>query len=192
MPSIMQQPPARPELVAPACLMPAPSTAPPTMAVAARDLGKRNGHVQALRSLTCQAPAVQICGFLGHNGTGKTPTLTFRITAPRADSGSARVLGWEARRHAERTAQHIGVVDEERNLYERISARDKLALMAGPYAVADAPRRSGEVLALVGLGNRARDPADKYSNLSGVSLLAGFPILLVLLPFLNANRALLG
>jgi ABC-2 type transport system ATP-binding protein len=134
------------------------------MAIETRDLCKNYGHVQALRSLTFQVPAGQIFGFLGHNGAGKTTAIKILTTVLRPDSGSARVLGWDVRRDPERIAPQIGVVYEEQNLYERISARDNLALMASLYAVPDAPRRISEVLALVGLASRAKDPVAKYSN----------------------------
>lgn len=77
------------------------------MAIEARDLCKSYGHVQALRSLTFQVPASQIFGFLGHNGAGKTTAIKILTTVLRADSGSARVLGWDVRRNPERIANQM-------------------------------------------------------------------------------------
>jgi ABC-2 type transport system ATP-binding protein len=156
MPTAVMEPPSRTLLDV--------AAAPVALAIEAQDLCKSYGHVQALRSLTFQVPAGQIFGFLGHNGAGKTTAIKILTTVLHADSGSARVLGWDVRRDAERIAQQIGVVYEEQNLYERISARDNLALMASLYDVPDARRRIGTVLALVGLESRANDPVGKYSN----------------------------
>jgi len=58
--------------------------------------------------------------------------------------------------------ERIGVVFEEQNLYERLSARNNLRFNCWLYKLPE--RRIDEVLDLVGLRERAKDPVQKLSN----------------------------
>jgi ABC-2 type transport system ATP-binding protein len=127
-----------------------------------KNLSRQFGTVKAVEDISFSVPEAEIFGFLGPNGAGKTTTIRMLTGQLRPTAGSARVAGCDV--VTERTAlkQRIGVVFEYQNLYERMSAADNLAFIADLYG---APRRRvGEVLAQVGLAERAREPIKSYSN----------------------------
>ena len=61
-----------------------------------------------------------------------------------------------------RVKPQIGVVFEYPNLYERMSGRDNLLFYAQLYGVPQ--KRVDDLLAQIGLKDRAREPVKKYSN----------------------------
>ena len=130
--------------------------------IEAQNLSRQFGAVKAVEDISFSVPEAEIFGFLGPNGAGKTTTIRMLTGQLRPTAGSARVAGCDV--VDERTAlkQRIGVVFEYQNLYERMSAADNLAFIADLYGVPG--RRVGEALALVGLGERAREPIKSYSN----------------------------
>ncbi len=130
--------------------------------IVAQNLSRQFGAVKAVEDISFSVNEAEIFGFLGPNGAGKTTTIRMLTGQLRPTAGSARVAGCDV--VTERTAlkQRIGVVFEYQNLYERMSAAENLEFIADLYG---APRRRvGEVLTLVGLAERAREPIKSYSN----------------------------
>jgi len=106
--------------------------------------------------------AGEVFGFLGPNGAGKTTTIRMLTGQLRPTSGSARVAGCDVVRERERLKPQIGVVFEFQNLYERLSARDNMLFAARLFGAPS--RRVTEVLAQVGLAERAHEPLSRYSH----------------------------
>jgi ABC-2 type transport system ATP-binding protein len=104
----------------------------------------------------------EIFGFLGPNGAGKTTTIRVLTGQLRPTSGGAWVAGCDVVKERQRLKPQIGVVFEHQNIYERDSARGNLRFYARLYGVKK--ERVHEVLAQVGLVERARDKTKKYSN----------------------------
>jgi ABC-2 type transport system ATP-binding protein len=104
----------------------------------------------------------EIFGFLGPNGAGKTTTIRMLTGQLRPTSGTAKVAGWDIVTQRQQLKPKIGVVFDNQNIYERMSARENLAFFARLYRVQKS--RVDEVLAQVGLTERARDKVQKYSN----------------------------
>jgi ABC-2 type transport system ATP-binding protein len=120
-----------------------------------------NGR-RALHGISFSVEPGEIFGFLGPNGAGKTTTIKILTGQLRPTTGWARVMGCDVVQERQQLQPQIGVVFEYQNLYERLSARDNLNFTADLYGV---PRqRVDEMLALVGLQDRARDSLKKYSN----------------------------
>jgi ABC-2 type transport system ATP-binding protein len=117
---------------------------------------------RAVDGITFDVEAGEVFGFLGPNGAGKTTTIKVLTGQLRPTSGSARVAGCDVVDERVRLKPKIGVVFEVQNLYERLSARDNLVFAARLYGVPR--RRVDEVLAQVGLTERARDRIKEYSN----------------------------
>jgi ABC-2 type transport system ATP-binding protein len=76
--------------------------------------------------------------------------------------GSARVAGCDVVRERGQLKKRIGVVFEEQNLYERLSARLNLEFSCWLYGLPKS--RVDEVLTLVNLRDRAKDAVRAYSN----------------------------
>lgn len=104
----------------------------------------------------------EIFGFLGPNGAGKTTTIRVLTGQLLPSSGSARVAGYDCASQAQRLKPFIGVVGEQQNLYDRMSGRENLAFFARLFGLSS--RRVDDVLAQVGLSNRAKESVKIYSN----------------------------
>ncbi len=128
----------------------------------ASDLRRSFGEIEAVAGITFQAKKGEIFGLLGPNGAGKTTTIRMLTGQINPSGGSARVAGCDVVRDRARLKERIGVVFEEQNLYERLSARLNLAFSCWLYHLPAS--RIDEVLDIVRLSDRARDPVRTYSN----------------------------
>ncbi|MGB7539362.1 MAG: ABC transporter ATP-binding protein [Anaerolineales bacterium] len=130
--------------------------------IEAQNLSRQFGAVHAVENISFSIPEAEIFGFLGPNGAGKTTTIRMLTGQLRPTAGTARVAGCDVVTERSALKKQVGVVFEYQNLYERMSAADNLAFIADLYG---APRRRvGEVLAQVGLADRAREPIKSFSN----------------------------
>jgi ABC-2 type transport system ATP-binding protein len=104
-----------------------------------------------------------IFGFLGQNGAGKSTTIRMSLGLVRPSSGQVRILGNDMSRHPQRALKRVGAIIEAPAFYENFSARLNLRMLAAMSGGA-APQRLEQVLELVGLRERARDPVRIYSH----------------------------
>jgi ABC-2 type transport system ATP-binding protein len=108
----------------------------------------------------------EILGLLGPNGAGKSTTAAMLggITSP--DSGRITIAGAELHATACSARQRIGLVPQDLALYEDLPAVDNLRLFGALYGLSGArlAERAAEVLALVGLHERARDRPSTFSG----------------------------
>jgi ABC-2 type transport system ATP-binding protein len=130
--------------------------------IEATDLRRSFGEKEAVAGISFSARCGEIFGLLGPNGAGKTTTI--RVLTGQIDptSGSARVAGCDVVKDRAQLKARIGVVFEEQNLYDRLSARLNLEFSCWLYNVPTS--RIDEVLDLVHLRDRAKDPVRVYSN----------------------------
>ncbi len=126
------------------------------------ELTRDYNGLRAVDGVTFDVEAGEIFGFLGPNGAGKTTTIKVLTGQLRPTSGTAQVAGCDVVEQRAQLKPRIGVVFEVQNLYERLSARDNLVFAARLYGVDRG--RVDQVLAQVGLGDRARDRIKEYSN----------------------------
>ncbi|HEU5379543.1 MAG TPA: ABC transporter ATP-binding protein [Ktedonobacteraceae bacterium] len=104
----------------------------------------------------------EIFGLLGPNGAGKTTTIRMLTGQIVPTSGHATVAGYDVVRARQQLKECIGVVPEEQNLYERLSAYNNLKFSCWLYNLPTS--RAYEVLDLVRLRERAKDPVRAFSN----------------------------
>jgi ABC-2 type transport system ATP-binding protein len=130
-------------------------------------LRRKTKEVVALQDLSLEVAEGELFGLLGPNGAGKTTTVKILTTLLIPTAGRASVLGHDVVREAGAVRPRIGfVLGGERGLYYRVSGRDNLAYFAELYAV-DRGRvraRIDELLALVGLTDRADEKVEGYSR----------------------------
>jgi len=131
-------------------------------AIQVRELTRDYNGLRAVDGITFTIEAGEIFGFLGPNGAGKTTTIKVLTGQLRPTSGTAQVAGCDVVEERQQLKPKIGVVFEYQNLYERMSARDNLIFAARLYGVPKG--RVDQVLAQVGLTDRARDRIKEYSN----------------------------
>jgi len=151
-------------------------------AVEVRDLTKTFGRITAVRGMSFTAPAGQVTGFLGPNGSGKTTTLRIVLGLVRADAGAALIGGVPYGRLAQ-PRRMAGAMLEATGFHPGRRARDHLRVLAG---AADIPgRRVDEVLDQVGLAPAARRRVREFSlgmrqRLGLAAALLGDPAVLIL------------
>lgn len=126
------------------------------------ELTREFDQLRAVDQLTFEVDQGEIFGFLGPNGAGKTTTIRMLTGQLRPTSGTAKVAGYDVVNEREQLKPKIGVVFESQNLYERMSGRENLMFSARLYGVST--QRVNDVLELIGLADRAKDPVKKYSN----------------------------
>lgn len=94
------------------------------------NLRRGYGGRVALHGLTLSIGAGEILGFLGPNGAGKSTTVKMLTGMIKPDAGHARVAGFDVVRDPLEVKQRIGYVPESAALYESLSAREYLELIA--------------------------------------------------------------
>lgn len=122
--------------------------------------GKR-GRTTAIGGLDLSVPEGGVFGFLGPNGSGKTTTIRCLLGLVRPSAGSCLVLGADAQRDLHRVIGRIGSIVEAPALFPTLSGRRNLSLLARVDGIG--PKAVGDVLARVGLGERADDLVKGYS-----------------------------
>ena len=103
------------------------------------NLSRGYGGKVALRGLTLHVAPGEILGFLGPNGAGKSTTVKVLTGMIKPDSGRARVAGFDVVSDPLEVKKRIGYVPESAALYESLSAREYLELVASLYHL---PRES--------------------------------------------------
>jgi ABC-2 type transport system ATP-binding protein len=130
-------------------------------AVEVRDLRKAYDGFEAVRGIDFDIRAGEVFGLLGPNGAGKTTTVEILVGYRRRNAGEVSVLGADPERANRTWRGRIGVVPQSGELFWNLTVLEHLELFAGYY---DDPRPPNEVLALVGLEEKARA---KTRTLSG-------------------------
>jgi ABC-2 type transport system ATP-binding protein len=131
-----------------------------------QDLRKQYGDLRAVEGITFTAPAGRIFGLLGPNGAGKTTTIGCVSGLLRPTSGRVAVLGHDVVREPRAARQHIGVVPQELALYEDLAADANLSYWGAAYGLKGEALRTrvADVLDLIGLADRAREPVSRFSG----------------------------
>ena len=134
----------------------------PAYMIEAHDLHRSFGIREAVAGITFYVRRGEIFGLLGPNGAGKTSTIRMLTGQIDPSKGSASVAGFDVVKERAQLKTRIGVVFEEQNLYERLSARLNLEFSCWLYGLPK--KRIDAVLDLVDLRDRARDPIRTFSG----------------------------
>ena len=122
------------------------------MEIEVRGLTKTFGPVTAVREVSFRAPAGQVTGLLGPNGSGKTTTLRATLGLVKPTAGTV-LIGGLAYPNLPRPRRIVGAMLEATGFHPGRRARDHLRVLA---AAADVPdQRVDEVLDQVGLAETA-------------------------------------
>jgi ABC-type multidrug transport system ATPase subunit len=110
-------------------------------AIALRGVVKRFGDLTAVDGLDLEVPAGICLGLLGPNGAGKSTTMRILTAQAVADAGTVEVLGFPVPAQSKRARAEMGVVPQQDNLDEELTARENLEVFAHLYRVPRARRR---------------------------------------------------
>lgn len=122
------------------------------------------GGKRALDGVSLTINKGEIFGLLGPNGAGKSTLINILAGLVNKTAGTVRLWDIDIDANPRDARGAIGIVPQELNLDAFFSPRELLEVQAGLYGVAPERRRTNEILAAVGLA----DKADAYSRtLSG-------------------------
>ncbi|NLX09688.1 MAG: ABC transporter ATP-binding protein [Chloroflexi bacterium] len=121
-----------------------------------QNLTKRYGTFVALDSISFSARQGEILGFLGPNGAGKTTTMRILTGYMPPTEGSAQVAGYDVFDDSLEVRRHVGYLPETVPLYRDMTVRGYLDFLARLRDVPQRKARIDEVLARVGMTDRAR------------------------------------
>jgi ABC-2 type transport system ATP-binding protein len=146
------------------------------------DLCKRYGETTALAEVSFSVKQGEIFGLLGPNGAGKTTLLSIVSGLTAATSGSVRIGGANALAMSKELRRSIGFVPQELAVYADLTARENLAFFGRLYGIhgRDLQKRIDEILAAIGLSDRADDPVHVFSG--GMKRRLNFGVALVHAP----------
>ena len=129
-----------------------------------QDLHKTYGDFQAVKGVGFTVYEGDIFGFLGPNGAGKSTTMRMITSLVKPTMGQIRVFGLPLESNREHIMSRMGVIVEKPDLYGYLSAYDNLKMLASLNQKKIGRQRIEEVLALVGLQERAKDKVKKFSQ----------------------------
>lgn len=154
-------------------------------ALAARSLYRffRAGdeEVLALRGVSMTLRPRELVAVVGPSGSGKSTLLACLAGLDEPDGGSVwvggrRISHQSEQRRARLRARHIGVLYQERNLFDHLTVEQNVSL-ARRIAGGDQRTHPGVLLASLGIGHRSKALPDQLSG--GELARAGLAVALV-------------
>ena len=110
-------------------------------AIVAAGLTRTFGKLVAVDAVDLTISEGRIYGFLGPNGSGKTTTIRMLCGLLKPSAGSARVLGMELPRDAEKVRPRMGYMTQKFSLYEDLTVSENLEFMGRIYSMRRGRRR---------------------------------------------------
>ncbi|MFO0802425.1 MAG: ABC transporter ATP-binding protein [Gemmataceae bacterium] len=137
---------------------------PPVLEVNA--LRKRFGKTVALDGVDLRVDDGEVFGLIGPNGAGKTTLLSILCGLASADSGEVKLFGQLFQSSDRDLRRLVGIGTQELSIYPDLSARENLRFFGKLYGLRGSglASRVDELLAAVGLAERANDRAGTFSG----------------------------
>jgi ABC-2 type transport system ATP-binding protein len=131
-----------------------------------RNLRHQYGDRTALAGVSFDVRPAEIFGLLGPNGSGKTTTFRILSTLMIPTGGNAEILGHDVAREPAEVRRNIGVVFQAQSIDEKLSAEENLRVVGNIYGLRGPglKQRVAEMLARVGLADRAKEKAETFSG----------------------------
>ncbi len=138
----------------------------PEPVIRTRRLTKKYGELTAVSKLDLAVYPGEIFGLLGQNGAGKTTTILMLLGLSEPTSGEANVMGLDPAWEPREVKRRVGYLPDAVGFYEDMTGRENLRYTARLNGLPrdEAEEAIDEVLAQVGLTDRANDPVEQYSR----------------------------
>jgi oleandomycin transport system ATP-binding protein len=136
------------------------------LAIEATGLTKSFGDTKALAGVDLAVRKGTVLGVLGPNGAGKTTAVRVLATLLRADSGTARVNGFDVRTQADKVRENIGLTGQFASVDEDLTGTQNLVMIGQLLDLSKkaARARAAELLEWFDLSEAAGKLAKNYSG----------------------------
>ncbi|MFN2319687.1 MAG: ABC transporter ATP-binding protein [Dermatophilaceae bacterium] len=126
----------------------------------------RFGDLTAVDGVSFRIAPGETYGLLGPNGAGKTTTISMVAGLLAAHEGTVTVAGESMGPRAVAPKRHLGLVPQDLAIYPELSARENLTFFGRLQGMRGTAltTRVAEVLDLLGLADRAKDPTKEFSG----------------------------
>jgi ABC-2 type transport system ATP-binding protein len=135
-------------------------------AIEVSHLIKKFGSLTAVNDISFSVGEGETFGFLGPNGAGKTTTIRILTGVSRPTSGTATIFGHDIEHDTINAQQSMGIVSENSNVYDDLTAWQNMLFSAELYHVGrnDREKKSTELLKKFELYERRNDKAHGFSK----------------------------
>jgi len=135
-------------------------------AIEVSHLIKKFGSLTALNDISFSVGEGETFGFLGPNGAGKTTTIRILTGVSRPTSGTAAIFGHDIERDKIAARQSMGIVSENSNVYDDLTAWQNMIFSAELYHVGRKEReeKANELLRKFELYDRRDDKVRGFSK----------------------------
>ncbi len=129
-------------------------------------LAKRFDDLVAVDEVSLHVDPGETYGLLGPNGAGKSTTISMIAGLLEPSAGTIRIGGEVMTTRSTKLRSRIGLVPQDLAIYPDLSGRENLRFFARLYGLnrSETASRIDEVLAIIGLADRADDRAEDYSG----------------------------
>lgn len=131
-----------------------------------KNLTKRYGRNEVLKSISLSVNSGEIFGLFGPNGAGKSTFISILATLYKPTSGDILINGLSVREEPDRIKGMIGFVPQDVALYPMLSGLDNLDFWAGIYGLRGNTKkeRIAEAIEVSRLADRIKDRVSQYSG----------------------------
>lgn len=137
-----------------------------TSVIRARGLRKQYGDFHAVQGIDLDVTPGECFGLLGPNGAGKSTTMRMLAGVSQRTEGELSIMGIDPEEDGPAVRAHLGVVPQQDNLDEELTARDNLLIYGRyfglPYSYLKP--KSLELLEFAQLTDKADIKADALSG----------------------------
>ena len=125
-------------------------------AIESKNLRKKFGDFEAVKSINLEIGYGEIYGLLGANGAGKTTTIKMLCGLAEPSSGSISLGGETNLIRSAKVRRRIGYMSQKFSLYDDLTVGENLDFFAGVYGVPREERKSKKkwVLSFAGLDGK--------------------------------------
>ncbi len=130
------------------------------------ELYKNYGKYEVLKGINLEVAAGEIYGFIGHNGAGKSTTMSILVGLMDFQGGQCFVNGKRMSKGHAALFREVGYLPEEPKFYPYMSAKEYLDFLGsmGGMSLAACKKRSAELLELVHLESASKRAIGGYSR----------------------------
>ncbi len=134
--------------------------------ISVQNLVHRYEDRTALNGVSFDVRPAELFGLLGPNGSGKTTLFRILSTLMIPTAGRAVIMGCDAAEDPSSVRRQIGVVFQAQSVDKKLTAYENLWHQGHLYGLRGAglKQRVGEILARVGLADRAKERVESFSG----------------------------